>query len=273
VHARLIPIYLCALLLRLDTSAPAAAEEPSETAEDVGLRRVDAALRASGSLTGTLQRLEDGWLIVRSFGPPSGEENLRVDATTPVFLEGALTGPGDLTAGMSVRVHYQDGSAGRTVVSVDVLDATTTEAVRREELAPVPRMTELPDAAPDGHPFALLPAHPLACRPAHRLVAAEYRQKEALLRRATGSQTGEVLLAENGYLLLKPFRPGVGGAREKLRLRSDVPVYQAGEQLTVAALLPGTDVRAYYKTRKDGLPDVLAVQVLTPEEMHGLEAR
>jgi hypothetical protein len=246
------------------------ASAASDGSVDVGLQRADAAAQAIASASGTVARCDGSSVDVKLYEPHPQLLHIALDAQTLLFQGDTPLLPGNLRPGMDVRVHYRRGRGlvGYAATVVDVLDPTQARLAERAADAIAPRMSQLP--SPTNEPRAvLIPPGAVASRPPHQLAASELKEKEALLSHATGSMAGEVLRRENGYVVLAPLR---GGAPRTFRLPVDTPVYDTGEQLTAAALVPGAKVRAWFKSHAEKtLSQIVAVEVLTSDDLRLFE--
>jgi hypothetical protein len=249
-------------------SAPPATDDPP--AADVGLERADAAAMGTASVSGIVDEVDGSFIEVHPYDHSLPTLRLRLNPQLPVFRDNARVTPTALHPGAEVRVHYRATTdlSGYVATLVDVLDASEARLAERVAQATPPRMSELPVATNEPHPI-LLPAAPLARRPPHLLAGIDLLQKQKLLQHASGSVAGEVLRAENGYVMLAPFRARMP---RTFRLPADSPVYDAGEQLTPLALTPGSKVRVFYEQgAARTLSKAVAVEVLTPDELRTLE--
>ncbi len=94
------------------------------------------------------------------------------------------------------------------------------------------------------------------------------QQKSDIISSADGSQPGIVQDYSYGELTLAPQgkqHKGKGGARSVLSIDDKVPVFQGSSRASTNDLLPGTDVRVYYRNPASGTEkEVIGVEIIAP---------
>jgi hypothetical protein len=90
------------------------------------------------------------------------------------------------------------------------------------------------------------------------------RQKDAIMSQADGAQPGRVRdFSGNTLTLDSQSTTAGGGGTMTMRLDNNIPVFQGAQRVSTDALVPGADVRVFYKNPANGsYPKALAVEVL-----------
>lgn len=101
-------------------------------------------------------------------------------------------------------------------------------------------------------------------------VVRETADRDSVISRADAWQPGVVREMERDYLVFEPFQPMV--PEQRVRLEEGTPVYMSQERVETQALQPGTDVRVFFRHDPAGEPEVVAVEILTPEEAREVRA-
>lgn len=91
-----------------------------------------------------------------------------------------------------------------------------------------------------------------------------YDSKAAILSQADGQQAGTLRWMDRGQLVMDPYEVAAGDAH--LRLRWDTPVFAGSLRVSLDSLRPGADIRVAYDRRGHGRPEVVAVELLNPDE-------
>lgn len=89
-------------------------------------------------------------------------------------------------------------------------------------------------------------------------------EREAIIGQADAWQPGIVRDVQDEMLILEPYQRAAGEAR--VQLDPETPVFQEEGRVSTRALQPGTDVRVFYRHDATGVPQVVAVEILSPEE-------
>lgn len=89
-------------------------------------------------------------------------------------------------------------------------------------------------------------------------------EREAIIGQADAWQPGIIRSIEEETLVLEPYQRTAGEAR--IQLEENVPVFEERERVSTEALTPGTDVRVFYRHDASGLPEVVAVEILSEDE-------
>ena len=161
-------------------------------------------------------------------------------------------------SGASMR--WQIGSAtGATLFALTALGSLSATASAATNQSQPPGEVPLP---PEQRPPTAGVEAPAPARP---MTATDLQDKQRRLANSSGSAAGTVLRADRGTLVVSSLeRPGV---EETFRLPATAPVFDAGLREQADAIHPGTALRAYYRPgRAAGPPEVLAIDVLSPDE-------
>lgn len=89
-------------------------------------------------------------------------------------------------------------------------------------------------------------------------------EREAIIGQADAWQPGIVRDMSDETLILEPYQRAAGEAR--IQIDPETPVFQEEGRVSTRALQPGTDVRVFYRHDATGAPQVVAVEILSPEE-------
>jgi hypothetical protein len=92
------------------------------------------------------------------------------------------------------------------------------------------------------------------------------REKDALISQSDGSQLGTLRDYSGTSLTVDNEAAGPSGS---LTMRADnsVPVFQGQQKVSTDALVPGSDVRVFYRTPADGTqPQAVAIEILNPNQ-------
>lgn len=193
--------------------------------------------RADAAMAGVVRESEGERLLVAPYAEDRGEMTFQLDPSVPVYQGGSTITTRALRSGVDARVHYDQGTLGQPprVVAVEVLTPEEARAERERPQSPAPAAQ---GAAPEN--------------------------REQVIAQAEGAQPGVVQEVEGNTLILDPYQRAAGEAR--LEMSRDVPVYQADSVISTRALMPGVDVRVFYRTGGEGQREVVAVEILDPEE-------
>lgn len=95
-------------------------------------------------------------------------------------------------------------------------------------------------------------------------------QRERVIGQADAWQPGIVRGLEDEILILEPYQQAAGEAR--IQIEEDIPVFEDDARVSTDVLTPGTDVRVFYRHDATGTPQVVAVEILSDEEVREIRS-
>jgi hypothetical protein len=247
------------------SGAPLVASAASQ-ADQVAQQKSQAFAQASGTQAGTIDNRDGGTLNITPYNTSSDVKAFELPAGTPVFQgNGKITDAG-LLKGVPVRIHYKNAAAAGQkpqVAAVEVLGTQEANAAKQQaQSAPPLMMAQVgpTPSSPTGNIWA----------PTKKMDQSGQQQKADILASASGSQPGKITKVDSGKLYLDPYQKAAGEA--ELQFDPNAPVFQGNGRVASNALMPGSDVRVYYRNEPNNQrPKVIAVEILDKDQAKQLE--